>query len=71
MIQVSAEPSLQRLALLMSQLEPSVSCVDNNVFVEIPCPGSLNIGLAVAADQTYPECSQACWIVRLDDLDRR
>jgi hypothetical protein len=58
-------------ALMMPQLEPSVGSVDNNVFAEIPFPSSLDVGLAIAANQTYPERSQACWVVRLDDLDRR
>ena len=44
--------------------------VNNNVFAEMPFPISLDVGLAIAANHTNSECSQACWIVRLDNLDR-
>ena len=44
--------------------------VNNNVFAEMPLPISLDVGLAIAANHTNSECSQACWIVRLDNFDR-
>ena len=47
----------------------SVDHVNNNVFAEMPFSISLDVGLAIAANYTNAECSQARWIARLDDLD--
>ena len=46
-----------------------VDHVNNNVFAEMPFPISLNVGLAIAADNPNAQCSQTCWVVRLDDFD--
>lgn len=58
------------LAPSIPQLVLNVDHVNSNVFAEMSSPISLNVGLAITANYTNSECSQACWVVRLDDLNR-